>query len=437
MKDIFTRDSNICENMGEQQGPIVHHSNRHLGERSSCRQQKVLYGELVRSASAGPEPLFRLSDAPYASHLRLLEGKCMQPSMSVDALSSCIVRGASQSTNLSLRDSLSSTSDSLAVVNDEESAARILQLERELHAARTSIAEKEAKCNRLSEIQDHVDSEVQELTEKLFQEAYKMVNDAEERRAKAEKLLAESRMKVDVLSAEVEALKIIVKSPSAQIHLSPSPKSSLASRFLTPGRREKHNTSAANGRKSLSLPSSGKDVMLQHSDERGQDAIFEVDTIYHREFALWRERGAPLDENSAFLSRIMAEEVIPCLNFDNAELTEKVLSAIKANTLELEPVNEPKPIVRTCALSKVPRFCPYRLRVDCTAEWSFISLLARNRIASVCDFFTYMRYVNQGIVKSGLHDSYWDVVNLRKNMTLARLGLGFVPKTGGTRAENH
>lgn len=36
-------------------------------------------------------------------------------------------------------------------------------------AARNSIAEKEAKCVQLCELQNHVDSEVQELTEKLFQ----------------------------------------------------------------------------------------------------------------------------------------------------------------------------------------------------------------------------------------------------------------------------
>lgn len=66
------------------------------------------------------------------------------------------------------RETASAASDSL-VANGEESMERILELERELNAARSSIAEKEAKCNRLSELQDHIDSEVQELTEKLFQ----------------------------------------------------------------------------------------------------------------------------------------------------------------------------------------------------------------------------------------------------------------------------
>lgn len=53
--------------------------------------------------------------------------------------------------------------------NLEESATRILELERELLFARNSIAEKDAKCKRLSDLQSHMDTEVHELTEKLFQ----------------------------------------------------------------------------------------------------------------------------------------------------------------------------------------------------------------------------------------------------------------------------
>ncbi|VDN03868.1 unnamed protein product [Thelazia callipaeda] len=340
--------------------------------------------------------------------------------------------------------SSSSASDGLTE-SYEQGADRILQLEQELRAARNSIAEKEAKCIRLSELQNHVDSEVQELTEKLFQEAYRMVNDAESRRAKAEKLLAESHLKVDMLIAEVEALKVIVKSPTTSksftnFALFTPQRTSLASRFLgTTHRKERH--SSANSRKSYTLPSLGREGSGAQNDNL--EPISEIDPIYHREFTQWRERGASLDDTTSFISRIIAEDVRPCLNFSNVEhsfrsfhfkLTEQVLNAIKANTLELEAVSEVKPSVLTCALCVVPRFCPYKMRVNGDFEWCYISLLARNRIAAVCDFFTYIRYLHQGIVKCGVHDSYWDVITLRKNMTLARLGLNFIPKIGGAQA---
>ncbi|EJW81495.1 hypothetical protein WUBG_07595 [Wuchereria bancrofti] len=225
--------------------------------------------------------------------------------------------------------------------------------------------------------------------------------------------------------AEVEALKVIVKSPvssySSQV-TQISQRTGLASRFLGSTRRKERHSSA-NSYKSYTLPSFGWNSTPTGQNEK-HESVSEIDPIYHRELTQWRERGASGDDSSPFLSRIIIED-----------LTEQVLNAIKANTLELEAVSEAKPGVRTCALSMVPRFCSYKMRVNSNSEWCHISLLARNRIAAVCDFFTYIRYVNQGIVKCGVHDSYWDIITLRKNMTLARFGLSFIPKIGGSQAE--
>uniref|UniRef100_A0A0N5AHK1 Sec2p domain-containing protein n=1 Tax=Syphacia muris TaxID=451379 RepID=A0A0N5AHK1_9BILA len=345
-------------------------------------------------------------------------------------------------------ESLSASNISLTAENLEESATRILELERELLFARNSIAEKDAKCKRLSDLQNHMDTEVHELTEKLFQEAYKMVNDAEERREKAEKLLAESRMKLDVLTAEVEALKIIVKAPSVHIARGGVANRIFGCNFLmltlnillltkviriTSKKNKRMENYVSAEKKSLSLPVSAKGS-ITHNEE---DNVFEIDPLYYREFTEWHESGATVDEKSPFWERILTEEIKPCLNFEKREITSKVLSAIRNNTLELESVNEQKPCLKACALTGVCCICPYRLRIAGNEDWLFISLLARNRITAVCDFFTYIRYVNQGIVKSGLHDLYREVINLRKNMALARLGLGFVPKLAECRSSAH
>lgn len=62
-----------------------------------------------------------------------------------------------------------------------------------------------------------------------------MVNTAEERREKAEKLLEESRLQVDVLTAEVSALKMVVQAPGMGknhfLNSSPEHKSALAKLF--------------------------------------------------------------------------------------------------------------------------------------------------------------------------------------------------------------
>lgn len=314
----------------------------------------------------------------------------------------------------------------------------IRRLEEELEDARRALLEKEDKCVKLSSMQSTVDSEVQELTEKLFQEAYKMVNAAEERREKAEKLLSECRMKVDVLQAEVEALKLIVKTPGAganhHAHNSPQHKPALfkflnsSSTSMKKGASISSSITFPNAKKSSSLPSTTKELKQINEEQQQADDVQEIDPLYYREFTEWRDLSHPLD-NAPFLNRISEEDVQPCMNFDNKMLSDRILAAIQSNTMEIEPVNEEKPMVKTCSLTRVPRFCPYRVRTDSEGQWNSVSILARNRIAAVCDYYTYLRYLNLGIVKSGVRECYFDIIALRKNMSLVRLGLGFVPKT--------
>ncbi|GMR34252.1 hypothetical protein PMAYCL1PPCAC_04447 [Pristionchus mayeri] len=329
----------------------------------------------------------------------------------------------------------------------------IRRLEEELESARMQLKERDEKVSRLSLMQTTVDSEVQELTEKLFQEAYKMVNVAEERRERAEKLQRESKLKVDVLQAEVDALKLIVSTSGAGFnhHHNTSPLHQTKRESHSPFGRLfncqsppklksptststalPHSTTFPVKSKSTSLPSTGVEKERTVSEEqRKADQIEEIDPVYYREFSVWRDCGHPMDAgaSNAFLRRIENEDVRPCMHFDNAKLADEILSAIRSNSLEIEPLNEDKPSVQTCVLSNVPRFCPYRVKTAPSSQWIKISLLARNRIAAVCDFFTYLRYLSLGMVKAGLRDSYFDVITLRKNMSLARLGLGFVPKT--------
>jgi hypothetical protein len=44
------------------------------------------------------------------------------------------------------------------------------------------------------------------------------------------------------------------------------------------------------------------------------------------------------------------------------------------------------------------------------------------RIAAVCDFLFYCRYVTQGLVKSRCNDVYWEIMERRRGMALARMG---------------
>lgn len=90
----------------------------------------------------------------------------------------------------------------------------------------------------------------------------------------------------------------------------------------------------------------------------------------------------------------MQEDIMPCLVFENSELAKTILDAIQKNTLEMEPLNNDKSTLRCayfsqisfkpfreCALTKVTKYCPYRVRLNAETDWIFISLLARNRVS--------------------------------------------------------
>lgn len=282
---------------------------------------------------------------------------------------------------------------------------KLVRLEADLKLAYELIKEKDLKCKHLEELQKKVDSEVQELTEQLFQEAYKMVNDAEEQKHKAEVLLEQSQLKVITLSNEVDALKSIIKS------LQDNKTSKLI--------QKQKNLFMSTSTSSPSL-SSINAVENDHSH-----VIHIIDPTYHREFIQWKNQGMVIDEKCQFLKTIINEDINPCLFFENPEISAKIYKAIVANTIDIELVFDDNEIIRQCAFLKVQLPCPFRIRLSPEEDWKFISVLARNRVAAVCDFFTYLRYLIHGIVKTNISSSYKEIIHLRKNMMMARLGLQF------------
>ncbi|CAF0882801.1 unnamed protein product [Rotaria sordida] len=76
-----------------------------------------------------------------------------------------------------------------------------------------------------------------------------------------------------------------------------------------------------------------------------------------------------------------------------------------------------------CSLTGDLCQCNYRVRLCERGEWYPISRLSRNRIAAVCDFFTFIRHVQSGLVKSDTRNRYNKIIELRKQMAFARLGL--------------
>lgn len=165
----------------------------------------------------------------------------------------------------------------------------------------------------------------------------------------------------------------------------------------------------------------------------------EMDSVLFAEFLMWKEHPS-LDRTSAFLSRIYKEDIGPCLCFTRSELSQMVQSAVENNSLTIEPVAlSALPTVKAsapecgglkkCALSGLPRMCRHRIKLGDKENYYYISPSSRARITAVCNFFTYIRYIQQGLVRHNAEQMFWEVMRLRKEMTVAKLGF-FVTDQG-------
>ncbi|OBS75503.1 hypothetical protein A6R68_18045, partial [Neotoma lepida] len=182
---------------------------------------------------------------------------------------------------------------------------------------------------------------------------------------------------IDVLQAEVAALKTLVLSSSPT---SPTQEPLVAGK--TPFKRG-HTRN-----KSTSSAMSGSHQDLSVIQPLVKDCK-EADLSLYNEFRSWKDEPT-MDRTCPFLDKIYQEDIFPCLTFAKSEhlihsvvlcfkLASAVLEAVENNTLSIEPVGlQPIRFVKASA-------------VECGGP--------KYRITSVCNFFTYIRYIQQGLVK--------------------------------------
>ena len=103
------------------------------------------------------------------------------------------------------------------------------KLQDELAALKSALRERDGEVAKLSRLREDLEAEMEDLTASLFEEAHKMVRDANVKQASAEKALVEANMKVEGLETEVAALKTLVltstpSQPNKHLHPQIDPK---------------------------------------------------------------------------------------------------------------------------------------------------------------------------------------------------------------------
>ncbi|XP_054656599.1 rab-3A-interacting protein isoform X3 [Dunckerocampus dactyliophorus] len=266
---------------------------------------------------------------------------------------------------------------------------------------------------------------------KAQREAHKMVRDANVKQANAEKQLKEALGKIEVLQAEVQALKtLVLSSPTSPVGELPSVGVAGKTPFRKGHSRNKSTSSAILG--TQPDPSATQPIVRE---------CREADPQLFTEFKAWKEEPT-LDRSCSFLERVYREDIYPCLTFSKSELGLSILEAVEQNTLSVEPVGfQPLPVVKAsavecggpngqrseliskCALSGQTKTCKHRIKFGDSSNYYFVSPYCRYRITVVCNFFTYIRYIHQGLVKQqDAEQMFWEVMQLRREMSLAKLG---------------
>lgn len=233
-------------------------------------------------------------------------------------------------------------------------------------------------------MRDQLGQELEELTASLFEEAHKMVREANVKQATAKKQLKEAHGKIDALQAEVAALKSI---------LSTSPTS--PTKELQPGGKARFNKGHVRN-KSTSSAMGGSTMDLNVMQPIVKKSK-EVDLTLYQEFKVWKEEPL-MDRTSTFLKRMYQEDICPCLTFPKNELAAAVLEAVENNTLSIEPAGlQPVRFVKAlavecegpkkCALSGQIKTCKHRIKLGDSSNYYYISPCCTFRITSISTVF--------------------------------------------------
>ncbi|KAH9390077.1 RAB3A interacting protein [Tyrophagus putrescentiae] len=179
---------------------------------------KAYYEDLVKDCKVRMANKFDALEAETGLRLTEDGGLCMVE----QAAPVPPPREAPKSTNPFLNSSSTSTSHSSSngsvvqqqqQTNDQNSTTLrgldYVRMEKELRRLKEELALKNDIVEKMCRIRTQVEAELEDLTASLFEEANKMVYQANVLRDRTEKDLVEATLKIDMLTAEVDALKLL------------------------------------------------------------------------------------------------------------------------------------------------------------------------------------------------------------------------------------
>ncbi|KAI8368935.1 hypothetical protein BD560DRAFT_370826 [Blakeslea trispora] len=326
------------------------------------------------------------------------------------------------------------------------------------------------EIERVAEIQhskDMVESELEDLSRRLFEEANGMV--AHEKREKhnleiaqrhLENQLKETRERLGAEQMQLKELRKRMEDMALECEQSANETASITESLLSQAEASLSNLSVSDQTQDATHLFDERTRMLSEDQKRANA----IDAMVLGEFEEFVKTGTsvPLKKlhTIPFMKYCQEEDVEACLRFgSNSRLSaRKINEAIVLNTCFIE--ESPPGFAKEQAkriMSEMPlkisgaksmmweRFSsnhlttvfsgcqacgrndgtalPYRFRISYFDDWACIDRFCRDRLVAVCEFYVLIRNIRQGLYSNRtISDLYQEAIRLRLQMFYARMG---------------
>lgn len=314
-------------------------------------------------------------------------------------------------------------------------------LQQDMAILQKKLEAEKLEATKAKNAQSNVENELEELSQKLFEEANGMV--AAEKKAKHAIELQYKQLKQELVLVrqQMEAEELQLK--ELKLKMGDIMESESASSI----KDDNTSTSTPDKRASRDMQS----LFTHHLTE--EDAS--IDPLLLNEFDEFIRSTEPNLRKILFFKHSLVEDIEPCLRFGpHARLSPKKLyEAISANTCFIEEApygfaqdqakrsSHEIPLKISAAKSMIwerlgastPHFTgcqacsrtkgelPYRFRISMLDDWACIDRYCRDRLVAVCEFYMFIRNIRQGYYNGRTnYDLYQESTRLKLQMFYAR-----------------
>ncbi|ORX95951.1 hypothetical protein K493DRAFT_314751 [Basidiobolus meristosporus CBS 931.73] len=345
------------------------------------------------------------------------------------------------------------------------------QLQLDMQSLAEKLIAETATRSEIEHAKFQIESELEDLSAKLFEEANTMVATEKKLRLEAERkhtILKRKLMEVqgltnsqkeqldDLKSRLVQTADEKDKESAERIRMEKERDElelALMDGSISGSPRSSYRLSK-NGSNRLSLSSVPSDSAYDSSCSEYECGSSESELTFHLgdfrfdEFKEFLE--TPTNPKSLlstkFMKRVAAEDIEPAMRFESFNVRSwfqqrKLANATQSGTLIIESVNIGSPVsspVSSPSKPSIPAITTdscnlclqhintpnmYRIRYDDSdSEPKDICAYCRERLFSVCEFYTFVRLVHSNIIKGTPQRLYLEAARLRLKMFLGRIG---------------